>query len=848
MEMRSRNMKRENIEKPSVTLIVPVYNGESSICACMDSIVNQTLKKIEIICVEDNSEDASAEILRGYAQRDERIRIVFHETNLGISQSRKDGVAYSSGKYIMFVNQDGQLCQDACQSALDAIEEYKTDIVQFDTDVINCAGEATETILTRKKMLQPCLDKIQTENLISSLWQDGKIGPDLWNKIYDGIICRKAFAEMEDIFVTVEPDWYALFLLTYYAKSYIGIEKKLYKCMFDGDSTDNKYISMSAFDAVMKEKDVWKCLVRFVENRHEKEKYQQILDDVYQCILSDCVNKWANNLLAEDVSEGFEHLINVWGMENVIPKLVDENWKDSVYIAEKMTEVERFKTSRKQNDRIQTIAIYYRCVRNGGAQRVVAILANEWSKMRDENGKPLYRVILVTDEETEEQKAIPEYDLEQEVIRAYVPVFEKDHKVDYKARYCGWRDIVTKYNVDLVVTGMWTAPSTLWDMLSVKGQPSKPGFVIHAHNFTCVPMQLISDKFAELMFDYQICDGVVTLSDVDKRYVSCFNSHVEYICNPVSFSLKDIPVTRRENYNLLWVGRISKEKQPLDVIYAMSFIVRECPNVCLHIVGSGDLKLTEEMENLIKQLNLQKHVFMEGFTLGVEKYYQNAQLMLVTSEYEGFSLVFCEALSYGVPVITYDMPWLTFVRDGRGCISVKQKRPDLMAKVAIDFMRNPEKAEAIGLEGRKQIEEMASIDIGMEWKKFFESLYEEKEIDEDTEENIIYRYMTAYAFKGKREKVYSLNKTINSLHRGKDWFEQQWGYQKAEAERLREQKNKLAEQNSRLEKQNKYLIEQKNREVKEAQNKIRNTVTFKAGKAVLYFPRRIRKILKKLLK
>ena len=280
----------------------------------------------------------------------------------------------------------------------------------------------------------------------------------------------------------------------------------------------------------------------------------------------------------------------------------------------------------------------------------------------------------------------------------------------------------------------------------------------------------------------------------------------------------------------------------------MSFIVRECPNACLHIVGSGDLKLTEEMENLIKQLNLQKHVFMEGFTLGVEKYYQNAQLMLVTSEYEGFSLVFCEALSYGVPVITYDMPWLTFVRDGRGCISVKQKRPDLMAKVAIDFMRNPEKAEAIGLEGRKQIEEIASIDIGMEWKKFFESLYEEKEIDEDTEENIIYRYMTAYAFKGKREKVYSLNKTINSLHRGKDWFEQQWGYQKAEAERLREQKNKLAEQNSRLEKQNKYLIEQKNREVKEAQNKIRNTVTFKAGKAVLYFPRRIRKILKKLLK
>ena len=133
-------MNIKNNENPLVSVIVPICNVEPYIHRCLDSIIGQTLKNIEIICVEDHSDDRSAEILKEYADRDNRIKAIFHATNLSTSQARKDGVAVSCGKYIMFVDGDDELCPDACQIASETIEKYGTDMVQFDTEVVNCAG------------------------------------------------------------------------------------------------------------------------------------------------------------------------------------------------------------------------------------------------------------------------------------------------------------------------------------------------------------------------------------------------------------------------------------------------------------------------------------------------------------------------------------------------------------------------------------------------------------------------------------------------------------------------------------------------------------------------------------
>ena len=143
--MEDRNLwiqkKRElSNRNPLISIIVPICNVEPYVSKCLDSIVNQTLKEIEIICIDDCSADRSAEIIREYAEKDPRIVPIFHEENLSTSQARKDGVSLSRGKYIMFVDGDDELFLEACETAYHAIEQYRTDMVQFDTEIVNCAG------------------------------------------------------------------------------------------------------------------------------------------------------------------------------------------------------------------------------------------------------------------------------------------------------------------------------------------------------------------------------------------------------------------------------------------------------------------------------------------------------------------------------------------------------------------------------------------------------------------------------------------------------------------------------------------------------------------------------------
>lgn len=88
-----------------ISIIIPVYNSEKYIGKCLDSILNQTYKNIELICINDGSKDNSLSILREYEKKDDRI-IVFDQKNKGIAETRNRGIDYSSGDYLMFVDND----------------------------------------------------------------------------------------------------------------------------------------------------------------------------------------------------------------------------------------------------------------------------------------------------------------------------------------------------------------------------------------------------------------------------------------------------------------------------------------------------------------------------------------------------------------------------------------------------------------------------------------------------------------------------------------------------------------------------------------------------------------------
>lgn len=119
-----------------VSIVLPVYNAENYIEKCLDMITEQTLKNIEIICVDDGSKDNSLLLLRKYAEYDPRIKVVTQE-NGGGGAARNRGVLEAVGKYILFLDCDDFFEPDMVEKAFNAAQKDNSEIVIYKSDQYN---------------------------------------------------------------------------------------------------------------------------------------------------------------------------------------------------------------------------------------------------------------------------------------------------------------------------------------------------------------------------------------------------------------------------------------------------------------------------------------------------------------------------------------------------------------------------------------------------------------------------------------------------------------------------------------------------------------------------------------
>lgn len=160
---------------PNVSVIVPVYNVEKYLSRCLDSLINQTLEDIEIICVNDGSKDSSPKILEEYAKKDKRI-IVLNQENAGLSVARNNGMDNANGEYIGFVDSDDWV-------DLDFFEKLYTSAVKNSADV--AAADFVREHPTKKKIrlgfsAEQVYEKPEDKYLICKTYREGCV----WNKIY----------------------------------------------------------------------------------------------------------------------------------------------------------------------------------------------------------------------------------------------------------------------------------------------------------------------------------------------------------------------------------------------------------------------------------------------------------------------------------------------------------------------------------------------------------------------------------------------------------------------------------------------------------------------------------------
>lgn len=120
------------LNSPCISVIIPVYNAEKYLCECLDSIINQTLRDIEIICIDDGSTDNSLNILTEYASRDNRF-IIISQKNSGVGIARNLCLQKVSGEYLVFVDPDDWISKNtAFQQMYDYAKQNDAEVVHFD--------------------------------------------------------------------------------------------------------------------------------------------------------------------------------------------------------------------------------------------------------------------------------------------------------------------------------------------------------------------------------------------------------------------------------------------------------------------------------------------------------------------------------------------------------------------------------------------------------------------------------------------------------------------------------------------------------------------------------------------
>ena len=125
-----KNSRAKSVQgKVKVSVLVPIYNVEKYLSQCLDSIVNQTLKEIEIICINDGSTDGSPQIIKEYAKRDSRV-VVINKKNSGYGDSMNRGLEKATGEYIGIVESDDFAELDMFEKLYDLAEENRADAVK----------------------------------------------------------------------------------------------------------------------------------------------------------------------------------------------------------------------------------------------------------------------------------------------------------------------------------------------------------------------------------------------------------------------------------------------------------------------------------------------------------------------------------------------------------------------------------------------------------------------------------------------------------------------------------------------------------------------------------------------
>ena len=171
------------MNKIKVSIIIPIYNPGELLKRCLDSALNQTLEDIEVLCIDDGSNDETKDILKDYSKMDSRCKVIAQE-NLGAGSARNKGIEHSKGEYIVFLDADDWIESDMCESLYDYAKDLDVDLVLFDNVWHREDNSTTEIIhFDKEEYNQDFINSVFDYKLLKDKIFNGYFGV-IWTKFY----------------------------------------------------------------------------------------------------------------------------------------------------------------------------------------------------------------------------------------------------------------------------------------------------------------------------------------------------------------------------------------------------------------------------------------------------------------------------------------------------------------------------------------------------------------------------------------------------------------------------------------------------------------------------------------
>ncbi len=336
---------------PAISIVVPAYNKDPYIKQCMDSLVNQTLKNIEIIVVDDASTDNTLQILRDYEKKDSRVKIIAKTLNGGLHMARKTAVQATSGDYVLFVDADDEIELKACEVLYSYVSSHPADILHFGVS-IHPEGKSDENFAYSYDQMYAQTNGDQAgDNIIKSSFSSDLPHWMPWNVItalFNGDLIRASFEKTVSTRLTKVEDAYEYFVTASSAKTLKdltafralkyhigrGISGRS-KISVERFSTEQKYIKdvVNAFCDFAKDfvDDSNGAFVNDSFDDSELKSRKQTVKEAAQWFSNRALkivkDEFSTRLKVEDFQEAINAVIETWGLERacliVLEELVD---------------------------------------------------------------------------------------------------------------------------------------------------------------------------------------------------------------------------------------------------------------------------------------------------------------------------------------------------------------------------------------------------------------------------------------------------------------------------------------------------------------------------------------------